>query len=444
MRAVDVIEKKAAGKKLSEEEIAWMVNGLVGGEIPDYQMTAFLMAVRLNGMDEEETAQLTKTMMNSGDTADLSDVPGIIVDKHSTGGVGDSTTLVIAPLVAACGGVVAMMSGRGLAFSCGTLDKLETFPGIKVEQNIDDFKKILRQTGVAVIGQTGNLVPADKMIYALRDVTGTVKSIPLIASSIMSKKLASGTDAIVLDVKAGNGAFMQTQKDAVALAGLMVKLGGRLQKKVSAVVSDMNQPLGLAVGHALEVREAIHILSGMIPPTDRLYQMCLVLAKEMLTLSGVASSEEEAESKLQKAIQDGSGLKKFQEMVEAMGGDSTFCTPDGIEQLCKVQHTVYVYPQNNGYVYGINAEMIGRAAQILGAGRAKKEDEIDHSVGLVMRIRVGDFAARWAPMCTLYANDLSNVEEAKAMIQSAVQTGPSRQQIPRLIHTVIRDSDIQS
>ena len=441
MRAADIIENKAEGNKLSKEEIELMVDGFVRGDIPDYQMAAFLMTVRLKGMDEEETSLLTNIVMNSGERVDLSDIPGIKVDKHSTGGVGDSTTLVIAPLVASCGGSVAMMSGRGLEFTGGTLDKLEAIPGIKVEQTIDSFKDIVSRIGVAVVGQSENLVPADKMIYGLRDVTGTVRSMPLIASSIMSKKLAAGADAIVLDVKFGSGAFMQTKEDAVTLSEMMVKLGKQFQKRVTAFVSDMNQPLGLAVGNALEVREAIQILSGNVPQTDRLYQMCIALAKEMLMLSGIVSSEDEAELKLKSAIQDGSGLKKFQEMVGAMGGDSSICSPEGIESLCNACHTVYVYPQNNGYVYGINTEMIGRAAQILGAGRMKKGDHIDPAVGLVMRVRVGDFAARWAPICTIYANDLSNIEESKALIRSAVLTSPSRQQIPQLIHAVIRDTD---
>ncbi|MEE1411812.1 MAG: thymidine phosphorylase, partial [Bulleidia sp.] len=282
MRFVDVIEKKADGGTLTKQEIEEMVNGFVKGDIPDYQMSSMMMAILQKDMTDQEIADLTMAMMHSGDIVDLSDLPGVKVDKHSTGGVGDTTTLVVAPLVAACGGTVAKMSGRGLGHTGGTLDKLESIPGCCVEQSMESFKNIVRENGVAVIGQTGNLVPADKKMYALRDVTATVRSIPLIASSIMSKKLASGADAIVLDVKTGSGAFMRTKEEAYRLARTMVKIGTLLNKQVCALVTDMNQPLGNAVGNALEVQEAVELLSGKIPETDPLYEVCMVLGEHML------------------------------------------------------------------------------------------------------------------------------------------------------------------
>ena len=289
MRMVDIIEKKAALEELTTEEIRFAVEGYAEGSIPDYQMSALMMAIVLNDMNEREAADLTLAMMRSGDTVDLSDLPGVKVDKHSSGGVGDTTTLVIAPLVAACGGTVAKMSGRGLAFSGGTIDKLESIPGVNISQTIAHFKEIVKKTGVCVIGQTGNLVPADQKMYALRDVTGTVKSVPLIAASIMSKKLAAGADAIVLDVKVGSGAFMKTVEEATRLASLMVKMGKVLRREVVAVVTDMNQPLGLAVGNALEVREAVQLLSGLVPEGDALYEVCMLLGTQMLRLSKLAS-----------------------------------------------------------------------------------------------------------------------------------------------------------
>ena len=293
MRFVDVIEKKADGGALTKQEIEEMVNGFVKGDIPDYQMSSMMMAILQKDMTDQEIADLTMAMMHSGDIVDLSDLPGVKVDKHSTGGVGDTTTLVVAPLVAACGGTVAKMSGRGLGHTGGTLDKLESIPGCCVEQTMESFKNIVRETGVSVIGQTGNLVPADKKMYALRDVTATVRSIPLIASSIMSKKLASGADAIVLDVKTGSGAFMRTKEEAYRLARTMVKIGTLLNKQVCALVTDMNQPLGNAVGNALEVQEAVELLSGKIPETDPLYEVCMVLGEHMLLVSGITSDLEE-------------------------------------------------------------------------------------------------------------------------------------------------------
>lgn len=421
MRFVDLIEKKADGGVLSREEIKAMITGYVNGDIPDYQMSAMMMAIRLNGMSAEETADLTLAMMHSGDVVDLSDLPGVKLDKHSTGGVGDTTTLVIVPLVAACGGTVAKMSGRGLGHTGGTLDKLESIPGTCIEQPMEVFKDIVRKNGAAVIGQSANLVPADKMMYALRDVTGTVRSIPLIASSIMSKKLASGADVIVLDIKTGTGAFMRTEKEAFELAHTMVDIGTHLDRKVCAIVTDMDQPLGMAVGNALEVREAVQLLSGMIPETDPLYEVCMVLAVRMLVLGGLAADSEEAENMLKRAIDNGSGLEKLRNMIALQGGDASYIDPVRIDELCSVRKLVELPARRSGYISGMNAEGIGNAAQKLGAGRATKDDIIDPAVGLIMRVRLGDKIEKGDSICTLYVNDDSNLPEIMEQLYDAVR-----------------------
>ena len=438
MRMVDLIERKANCEELSHDEIQFIVDGFVLGDIPDYQMSALLMAIVLNDMNEREAADLTLSMMHSGDTVDLSDLPGVKVDKHSSGGVGDTTTLVIAPLVAACGGTVAKMSGRGLAFSGGTIDKLESIPGVDIAQPIERFKEIVREIGVCVIGQTGNLVPADKKMYALRDVTGTVQSVPLIAASIMSKKLAAGSDAIVLDVKVGSGAFMKTVEDAKRLAELMVKMGKLLKREVVAVVTDMNQPLGLAVGNALEVREAVQLLSGQIPEGDALYEVCMLLGTQMLLLSKLASSDTEARAKLKLAIDSGKGLEKLRAMIHALGGDETLLSLAGMEKLCAVKRHVPVAAKADGYVVGMQAELIGRAAQVLGAGRATKEDSIDPAVGLVMHKRVGDKIEQGEAICTLYVNDETNLADAISTMLEAVEIGSKPDQVAPMVYAVIR------
>lgn len=442
MRIIDCIDKKVEKLPLTTEEIRFVVEGYTSGQIPDEQMAALLMAIRLNGMDDRETADLTYSMMHSGDVVDLTDIYGVKVDKHSTGGVGDTTTLVVAPLVAACGGVVAKMSGRGLSFTGGTIDKLESFPGLNVEQSPEQFRRIVNDIGVAVIGQSGNLVPADKLIYALRDVTGTVRSIPLIASSIMSKKLAAGSDAIVLDVKTGNGAFMRTTEEAVDLARLMVALGKHLKRSVTAVVTDMNQPLGMAIGNALEVREAIELLSNRIDSEDPLYRLCLTLGAEMLMLSGLALNKKEATDRLQEVIVNGAGLMKLKSMVKAMGGDERYCDPDQIDELCKVQKIVPVYARSTGIVQAMNTEELGKAAQVLGAGREKKEDSIDPSVGIVMNVRIGDSVSNDTPLCTLYINDDTNEQDSINRVISAVKIGASPSEEKPLIYTIIRGEDV--
>lgn len=419
MRAVDLIlKKKKNGEPMTKREIEWLVNGFVNNQVPDYQMAAWMMAVCFQGMNREETGALTDAMMRSGDMVDLSALPGVKVDKHSTGGVGDTTTLAVAPLVAACGGTVAKMSGRGLGHTGGTLDKLESVPGVNVEIPIERFFTTVRETGLCVMGQTENLVPADKRMYALRDVTGTVNSVPLIASSIMSKKLAAGADAIVLDVKMGTGAFMQTLTEARELARTMVDIGTHLGRHTVAIITDMNQPLGMAVGNGLEVREAIELLSGKIPAGDPLREVSMLLASHMLLLAGLAKDEAEARAKLSHALESGAGLAKLRAMLAALGGDVRCIEEPDV--LCAVREKIPVTLGRAGYVSAIRAEQIGIAAQLLGAGRATKTDRIDPAVGLVMHKRQGAFVAIGESVATLYVNDPAHAEEAAAMVRGAL------------------------
>lgn len=420
MRFVDLIEKKSDGGVLSREEIQFMVNGFVKGDIPDYQMSSMMMAILQRGMSDEEATELTMAMMHSGDVVDLSDLPGVKLDKHSTGGVGDTTTLVVAPLVAACGGTVAKMSGRGLGHTGGTLDKLESVPGTCIEQPMDRFKEIVRENGVCVIGQSGNLVPADKKMYALRDVTATVRSIPLIASSIMSKKLAAGADAIVLDVKTGSGAFMRTKEEAFELAQLMCNIGSLAGRKVRAVVTDMNQPLGLAVGNALEVQEAVELLSNEIAEGDPLYEVCMLLGAQMLQMAEIAADDAQARAMLKAHIEDGSGLKHLQRMFELLGGDASYVNVEGMRKLVAVKRLEDLTADSDGYVTSMDAEKIGTAAQMLGAGRATKEDKVDPAVGLKMHVRVGYPIRKGGILCTLYINREDGVEDAKRLLKEAI------------------------
>ncbi|MCI6068092.1 MAG: thymidine phosphorylase [Galactobacillus timonensis] len=420
MRFVDLIEKKSDGGVLSREEIQFMVNGFVKGDIPDYQMSSMMMAILQRGMSDEEATELTMAMMHSGDVVDLSDLPGVKLDKHSTGGVGDTTTLVVAPLVAACGGTVAKMSGRGLGHTGGTLDKLESVPGTCIEQPMDRFKEIVRENGVCVIGQSGNLVPADKKMYALRDVTATVRSIPLIASSIMSKKLAAGADAIVLDVKTGSGAFMRTKEEAFELAQLMCNIGSLAGRKVRAVVTDMNQPLGLAVGNALEVQEAVELLSNEIAEGDPLYEVCMLLGSQMLQMAEIAADDAQARAMLKAHIEDGSGLKHLQRMFELLGGDASYVNVEGMRKLVAVKRLEDLTADSDGYVTSMDAEKIGTAAQMLGAGRATKEDKVDPAVGLKMHVRVGYPIRKGDILCTLYINREDGVEDAKRLLKEAI------------------------
>ncbi|MBQ3131303.1 MAG: thymidine phosphorylase [Clostridia bacterium] len=415
MRMVDLIAKKRRGEAHTDAEIDFIISGYVNGSIPDYQMSAWMMAVCWQGMTEAEVSRLTYAMMNSGDVVDLSDLSGVKVDKHSTGGVGDTTTLVIAPLVAACGGTVAKMSGRGLGHTGGTLDKLESVPGVTVEKDIEEFKDIVRQNGLCVIGQSGNLVPADKLMYALRDVTGTVESIPLIASSIMSKKLAAGTDAIVLDVKTGTGAFMKTVEDARKLSETMVK-----------------------IGNGLEVKEAIDVLSGRVSENDPLYQVCMLLACNMLIVSGLAEDEAEAGEKLTAALKEGRGLAKLEAMLTALGAKDAGHVIAHPESLCQVKQKVEVCLDGEGYICAMHAADIGNAAQMLGAGRAEKTDVIDPAVGLVMHKRMGDYVAAGEAVATMYVNDDSRLDAAIAVLKGAIELGTDRPEAVPMVHGIVQ------
>ncbi|AUM64590.1 pyrimidine-nucleoside phosphorylase [Brevibacillus laterosporus] len=409
MRMVDLIEKKRDGKELTKEEIIFIVEGFTDGSIPDYQMSALAMAIYFQGMTPEETAYLTMAMVESGDQIDLSAIEGVKVDKHSTGGVGDTTTLVLAPLVAAVGVPVAKMSGRGLGHTGGTIDKLEAVTGFHVEIDNDEFNRLVNTNKVAVVGQSGNLTPADKKLYGLRDVTGSVSSIPLIASSIMSKKIASGADAIVLDVKTGAGAFMKTLDDAKELASTMVKIGNQVGRKTMAVISDMSQPLGFAIGNALEVKEAIDTLKGEGP--EDLRELCLVLGSQMVYLAGEAASLEEARTKLEEVIANGKALETFKTFLAAQGGDASVV--DQPERLPTAQFTIEVPAKEDGYVAEIIADDIGTAAMILGAGRATKESEIDLAVGLILHKKVGDQVKQGESLVTIHSNtqDVNQVIE---------------------------------
>ena len=435
MLTAELIKKKRDNAVLSAEEIRFLINGYVSGDVPDYQMAALLMAVWFNGMNAQETYELTMAMMHSGDMVDLSSIPGVKVDKHSTGGVADTTTLVALPLVAACGGKVAKMSGRGLGHTGGTLDKLESIPGFSVSQPMERFVEIVREQGFSVIGQTGDLVPADKMLYALRDVTATIDNISLIASSIMSKKLAAGSDAIVLDVKTGSGAFMKSEEDAVALARAMVGIGKRAGKSVSAVVSDMSQPLGEAVGNALEVREAVEILQGHHGDGD-LARVSLTLAARMLTASGLGTVDE-AEKKLQNALSGGAGLESLKQMISAQGGDPAVCDDTG--RLPAAARRYSIEATASGYVGAMETDRIGITALLLGAGRRTKEDRIDPAVGIWMKKRLGDPVEEGEPLADFYVNDEANLEEAVSEFQRAISIEEQKPEPPKLVRTIIEE-----
>lgn len=415
MRIYDLIEKKRDGHVLSNEEIDYVIKGYTDGSIPDYQMSALLMAIYFRGMNEEETLHLTMAMRDSGDVLDLSEIKGVKVDKHSTGGVGDKTTLVVGPMVAACGVPVAKMSGRGLGHTGGTIDKLESFPGYRVSIPEDVFISNVNEIKIAVAGQTANLAPADKKIYALRDVTATVDNISLIASSIMSKKLASGADAIVLDVKTGSGAFMKEEKDAILLAQEMVNIGNGAGKNTIAVITDMDQPLGHAVGNALEVREAIDTLRGEGP--DDLLELSCVLGSYMLKAAGVADDLEEARERLENSVKNGDALKKLAELVKAQGGDETYVY--NTDKLVKSSIIMDVNSEVSGYVEKIETEDIGRVSLVLGGGRENKDSVIDLSVGVVLHKKVGDKVEKGDAIATLYANDLDKLSVAKDILVNA-------------------------
>ncbi|EJS08809.1 pyrimidine-nucleoside phosphorylase [Bacillus sp. MYb56] len=433
MRMVDIIAKKRDGKELTTEEINFFINGYTDGSIPDYQASALAMAIFFKDMTDRERADLTMAMVESGETIDLSAIEGIKVDKHSTGGVGDTTTLVLGPLVAALDVPVAKMSGRGLGHTGGTIDKLEAVEGFHVEITKEQFIDIVNRDKVAVIGQTGNLTPADKKIYALRDVTGTVNSIPLIASSIMSKKIAAGADAIVLDVKTGAGAFMKTEEDAKELAHAMVRIGNNVGRQTMAVISDMSQPLGFAIGNALEVKEAIDTLKGEGP--EDLTELVLVLGGQMVVLAKKANTLEEAREMLIEVMKNGKATEKFKEFLSNQGGDSSIV--DNPEKMPQAKYVIDVPAKTSGVISNIVADEIGIAAMLLGAGRATKEDEIDLAVGLMLRKKVGDAVKEGEPFVTIYANR-ENVEDVKAKIYENISIAETAV-APKLVHTVITD-----
>lgn len=431
MRIVDIIEKKRDGGELSTEEIQFFITNYTNGSIPDYQASALLMAIYFQGMTSKECADLTTAMIYSGDTVDLSAIKGIKVDKHSTGGVGDTTTIVLAPLVAALDVPVAKMSGRGLGHTGGTNDKFEAIPGFKIELTKEEFINQVNTKGVAVIGQSGNLTPADKKLYALRDVTGSVNSIPLIASSIMSKKLAAGADAIVLDVKTGDGAFMKTDEESEKLAQEMVNIGNNIGRRTMAIISDMSQPLGFAIGNALEVKEAIDTLKGQ-GPAD-LTELVLTLGSQMVVLAGKAANLDEARVKLQEVIANGKALEKLKVLIIAQGGDSSVV--DHPEKLAQAPYQVELLAPKSGYVAKIIADKVGIIAMQLGAGRATKDDIVDPAVGLVLHKKVGDKVAQGESLLTIHANT-EQLDDIKQKLYEVIQIS-AEAKAPTLIHKVI-------
>lgn len=434
MRMIDIIEKKRDGYELTKEEIDFVISGYTNGDIPDYQMSAFAMAVYFQDMTTEERIHLTNAMAASGDQVDLSSIDGIKVDKHSTGGVGDTTTLILAPLVASVGVPIAKMSGRGLGHTGGTIDKFESIEGFQVELDGDTFTKLVNKNKVAVVGQSGNLAPADKKIYGLRDVTATVDSIPLIASSIMSKKIASGADAIVLDVKVGSGAFMKDLDSAKELAHAMVQIGNGAGRQTVAVISDMNQPLGFAVGNALEVKEAIDTLKGEGPKD--LEELCFTLGSRMVYLGKKADSIEEAHAMLEEAIRSGKALEKFKQLVSSQGGDETVI--DDPSKLPTASYTFEVEAKEDGYVTEMIANEIGNAASMLGAGRLTKDAEIDLAVGLIMNKKIGDKVIKGDSLVTIHSNS-EDVSAVKEKIYEAYRISETKGKAQPLIYGVMDD-----
>lgn len=432
MNTLDIITKKRDGGSLSEAEIRYLTEGCVSGEIPDYQMAAFLMAVYFRGLNREEIFALTKAMRDSGDVADLSQVAGFKVDKHSTGGVGDKTTLIVAPIASACGVPVAKMSGRGLGFTGGTVDKLESVPGFRTALTRDEFVNQVNRTGIAVIGQSETIALADKKLYALRDVTATVENMGLIASSIMSKKLASGSDGILLDVKWGRGAFMKTVEDARELAELMVDIGRSAGRKTMAMITDMNQPLGRAVGNSLEVREAIDVLRGE-GPAD-IYELSLRLASEMISMS-LNISPEEAEARARAAVDEDRALGKFREFVEAQGGDGGIIENPLL--MGEARFSESIRAGDNGYIEEIDALKIGMASQHTGAGREKKEDVIDKCAGILLTRKRGDEVKTGDELCRVFAGTQEKLEQASAICREAFEIGENKPSGRELIEEII-------
>jgi pyrimidine-nucleoside phosphorylase len=429
MRAVDVIMNKRDGGALSREEIRFFVDGVTSGTLPDYQASALLMAILLRGMTAEETAWLTDAMVRSGERVDLRKIPGTKVDKHSTGGVGDKTSLILAPLAAACGVPVPMMSGRGLGHTGGTLDKLEAIPGFRVNLSLDEMKHALARVGCAMIGQTAQIAPADKKLYALRDVTGTVESIPLISASIMSKKIAEGIDALVLDVKTGSGAFMKTEADSRKLAESLVSIGNASGVRTEAVITAMDAPLGHAVGNALEVIECLDVLKGRGP--DDLIEVSIELTARMLVLGKVAHDRADGDRQARAAIASGAGLERFRQIVEMQGGDPR--SIDDYTRLPHVDQRHVVVAEHGGYVNRVDAELVGRASVALGAGRDRVEDSVDPAVGIVVNVKPGDEVRAGDPMLELHYRKRPTLDAALALVSRAVSIRDQRPAATRLI-----------
>jgi pyrimidine-nucleoside phosphorylase/thymidine phosphorylase len=429
MRAVDILLKKRTGHSLTPSEIAWMVDGIASGDVADYQWSALLMAILWRGMDDAETAALTDAMMRSGRVVDLADIPGPKVDKHSTGGVGDKTSLILAPIAAACGVRVPMVSGRGLGHTGGTLDKLEAIPGFNINLNLDEFRSVLSRCGLVLIGQTAEIAPADKRLYALRDATATVESIPLITASILSKKLAEGIDGLVLDVKTGDGAFLPRLEDSTRLARTMVAIGRNLGKNVVALLTRMDQPLGRAVGNAVEVIESVDCLRGE-GPAD-LVSLSVELAAEMVLLGGIEGTIAAARERCRQTIADGSALDRFRQVIEAQGGDARVLDDPG--RLPAPKRRIKVPAPRDGIVTELRARAIGQATMLLGAGRARVESLIDPAVGLWLHKKMGDSVVTGEPLCTLLVNDESMLTAVQAMIEGAysIEEGPAT--VPDLI-----------
>ena len=435
MRIYDIIAKKRDKGVLTKQEIEFFVEGYTSGEIKDYQASALLMAICINGMNSEETAYLTMAMANSGEMADLSGIKGIKIDKHSTGGVGDKTSLIVGPIVASFGVPVAKMSGRGLGHTGGTIDKLESISGFNIAIEKDDFVKNVNDIKLSIVGQTGNLAPADKKLYALRDVTATVDSIPLIASSIMSKKIAGGADAIVLDVKYGKGAFMQTVESANDLATAMVNIGRGVGRKVVAVITSMEEPLGNYIGNALEIKEVVATLKGNGPKD--LEEVCFALAKEMLILAGI--DEEGLDDRIRETITSGRAYDKFKEFVARQGGD--VAQIENLDLLPSANINMEVYPEKEGYINEIDTKAIGTASGILGGGRISKEDTIDYGVGIIINKKIGEYVGVNTPIATIQANNLDKIEDAKKMIKEAYVIADKKKEPSDLIWKIIKECE---
>lgn len=433
-RFVDLIQKKKNGETLTKEEIDFMITDYVAGKIPDYQMSAMLMAIYFNGMENEELAAFTLAMRDSGDLVDLSPIEGIKVDKHSTGGVGDKTTLIVGPIVAACGVPVAKMSGRGLGFTGGTLDKLESISGFRIDLSAEEFFETVKKTGISVIGQTGNLAPADKLLYALRDVTATVDSIPLIAASVMSKKLAAGSDKIVLDVTTGSGAFMKNTRDAKKLAKHMVAIGNHAGKETVAILTGMEEPLGFAIGNNMEVKEAIEVLKGDGP--EDVKEVSVALAGMMLSLGLENVSHSQGKRMAKKALSSGQAFEKFKEMVQAQGGDIRYVEhPEFFERDAFEGEVLAV---EDGFLSGMDTEKIGVAAGLLGAGRETKDSVIDMSAGIYLKKKIGDTVKKGEPIAICYAGTKEKLNRGMAMFESSIRYSKEAPRIPKLIVDIIR------